>query len=128
MKPIALALALVALPSLARADLVPPATLSCEGRAEGAACTVEVPGAIASGVCTQSTCINIDYGSRTDAGTWGTIERPCLECVAMEGGSGCSLAGSTPAEAGALAIAGSFSLLFLLRRRRRDVKSGSERG
>ena len=122
---------LVGWTAVARADVSPPDVVACEALAKGANCTLKG----ASGTCQDSTCTWTCHGTgcpRDDAGlsvdTW-----TCLKCLDASGndptgvdaganhtGGGCSeiAESSTARELCALAIAGSFSLLFLLRRRR----------
>jgi hypothetical protein len=114
---------LVGWSATARADLVSPEIIACRNATKGSSCDDEIPG----GTCEESTCGRIDHSSRNSGGPLKTIAYPCLKCVAPKPGavpakksSGCSEISGAPTtrELCALALAGAFSLLFLLRRRR----------
>jgi hypothetical protein len=108
-------------------DVSPPEQVACERemKLKGQGCRLDATGA--TGTCQESTCSNIDYSNRNDAGGWGTRTYACLKCLDANGhvptsAGGCSFVPATSSfrELGALALAGSFSLLFFLRRRRRS--------
>jgi hypothetical protein len=100
------------------ADILPPEdtlVTACNGRSAGQACS-----ASGTGTCQNATCAK-DYAHRDDAGQPGASQAACVKCVVEKSNLnthvGCS-EGVTGREFGALAIAGSFSLLLLLKRRR----------
>ena len=112
--------AVILIPLAARADIPPPETEPCKSASAGQACTYQG----AKGTCQQSTCTGLDYS--VDASVPGSRTYECLKCLDTKvptdgGGSGCSLAPSGPRATDllALALAGTFSGLFLLARRRR---------
>lgn len=114
------------IPLAAHADVTPPDVQACfeTGGSEGSKCTLNGT----SGTCQKSTCARLDY-SHWDGGMPGSIQYDCLKCIvavsedssSSSGGCGSVARPSTPKELGALFIAGSFSLLFLLKRRRRGA-------
>ncbi|MBP9112883.1 MAG: hypothetical protein KBF88_08745 [Polyangiaceae bacterium] len=112
-----LALSTFLVSSLAFADLAPPGTAECSGKAAGAACTLSS----AAGVCTPSKCTVLDYGDAGssdggdasidggDAGDAGpkmptSKEIDCIKCVATavqgDSGTGTTDAGTNNADSG----------------------------
>jgi hypothetical protein len=134
---VAALLSLWSVPALA--DVTPPEEEACMSAAKGQTCTLGFSSSSnqgAKGTCQDSTCGHIDY-QHWDGGHPGSVQYACLKCLTPDGGlpvlvdggspvaedkstGGCSSlsTSSTAKEFGAIAIAGSFSLLFLLRRRR----------
>ena len=115
--------------STAFADVVPPEETACRNALEGSSCTVEEMGTVyGTGSCQDSFCWSWKEGS---GGLWAKVQGPCLKCLDQygkvpysqvaigDGAGGCSVAGTeTRNEFWALLVAGSFSLLFLIKRRR----------
>lgn len=94
----------------ARADLPPPDVGSCSGKSEGDAC--------GSGTCVRAMCSRMAPSRTQDGSVEARAESyDCLRCDASED-TGCGSVGGV-GKAAPWAIAGAFSLLFLLRRRRR---------
>jgi hypothetical protein len=128
--------ALFASPS--RADVAPPETQPCVGKATGAACVYN-----GNGTCQTETCSKLDYANwNRDASSWPPSKTyTCLKCLIgtttdtntvtsteSDGGgdapsyadSSCSISRQGTAKRIApWLMAGAFSLLFLFGRRRR---------
>ena len=104
------------LSSPARADITPPEAESCVGKAAGDACVYN-----GAGACQDQTCTGIDYAhwdhdasSQPPSTTYA-----CLKCVADD--SACSIGKQATARRVApWLLAGAFSLLFVVARRRRQ--------
>lgn len=60
----------------ALADIPPPDTSSCQGKAAGAACVNDRG---VDGKCTTQTCSKLDY---SDGSPPGSVKYSCLQCVA----------------------------------------------
>ena len=129
-----------------RADLAPPETQPCQGKAAGAACNYNGAGACRSETCTKLDYANWDHDASTSP---PSTTYACLKCVPGEGTAtttttttttstttatktddnpppakddgACSVGKSTTAKRVApWILAGAFSLLFLFGRRRKQ--------
>jgi hypothetical protein len=118
----------------ARADVIPADVEACRSRQIGDACTQD-----GKSTCQTTTCTQIDYAGWTNRdGGPPSKQVDCVKCapkgklVATDAGaapkgdeagdsSGCSVGGVAAAArpAGPWLLAGAFSALFLVRRRRR---------
>jgi MYXO-CTERM domain-containing protein len=115
-------------PSLARADVIPPAEDACRVgggyRAVGTACTVTGT----AGVCRDGTCSRLDYAgwNRDASASPPTVDYACVTCVAEAPAaadkSNCAVGTAGRAQSGALGgfavLAGLAALVFVSRRRR----------
>ena len=124
----------------ARADVAPPETADCQGKAAGAACVY-----LGNGTCQNQTCSKLDYANwdRDASSSPPSASYSCLKCMAgtstntstvtntvtnTDGGvppandSGtCSIGRqATVKRIAPWFLAGAFSLLFLFARRRRQ--------
>jgi len=112
----------------ARADMAPPETQPCVGKAAGDACVYD-----GNGTCQTQTCGKIDYANWDhDASSMPpSTTYVCLKCMAetyadggtppANGDSSCSIGRQGTAKRIApWLMAGAFSLLFLFGRRRRQ--------
>jgi hypothetical protein len=113
-------------PSVALADVVPTEEWVCRGLEKGEKCSLS--DSSRKGTCQDSTCSRSDYSHGTPP---TSVEYDCLKCLDENGvvpsgitsddtSGGCNVVPGTSTfnEVGALVLAGSFSLLFFLRRRR----------
>lgn len=90
---LAIATTTLLLGSLAQADLAPPDTEPCVGKAEGDACTYG-----GAGTCRQLTCSKLDYANWNRDASAGppTTTYACMTCVtATTTGTGTSTASTT---------------------------------
>lgn len=107
------------LPALAFADLLPPNTQPCQGKAAGVACTTDDGQA---GACRPATCSRNDYSEGPPP---KTVTYECLQCSAAGPASdaGAAQAPEAPRRDGSCAAAPGTGLavlaLALLRARRR---------
>jgi MYXO-CTERM domain-containing protein len=116
-------------PSLAHADVVPPAEDACRVggagyRAVGTACSVTGT----AGVCRDSTCSRLDYASwnRDASASPPSVDYACVTCVAESPAaadkSTCAVGTAGRAQGGVFGafavLAGVAALVFVSRRRR----------
>lgn len=112
-----------------RADTAPPESAPCIQKEAGAACTYGGR----DGTCTDTTCTKADLSSwdRDASPTPPTIQYACRLCItgaapdaAADGPAGgddgaCAVGGRTASRVGPWLLAGAFSGLLLVARRRR---------
>lgn len=118
MKRIGLLAALLALPSMASADVIAPEEDACQGKSKGAACAADGR----DGQCLEGECCRNDYSNGTPP---ERVCSPCLTCqdaptTAADGDKkdGCSASASAPAPwAWSAALLGGVLVLSLRRRR-----------
>jgi hypothetical protein len=129
--------------SPARADMVPPETQPCVGKAAGDACVY-----IGAGTCQNQTCSKLDYANwdRDASSSPPSMTYACVKCIAgtsTDTGTNTNTATNTNTDGGApppakddgacsigkqatakriapWLLAGAFSLLFVVARRRRQ--------
>jgi len=100
--------ALLALPAPARADLPPPDTYSCTGKAIGDSCDLDQtsPAQDAGGrlgACAKATCTKADYANwdHDASASPPSVMYDCLKCMApSDGGTDATASGADSAAAG----------------------------